>query len=404
VAATTPLIEMRSLYFIACAAAVLAPTGCTPTRPAPRQTGRANVAILAARVFDPVAATFSGPAVVLVNGSRITDVIPASRFKPEMADTVIDLKELTVLPGLIDSHVHLGIGNGVRRTALADLEAGFTTVVDLGAVSFRILRVRDSINAGLIPGPRVLAAGLWIGIKGGTCEFNGIGVSGGPEQFRARVRENVAAGADVIKLCVTSWPTDAFANPDKFELPDDDLAAAIEEGHKLGRIVVAHDLSAAGVRAALRHGIDGLVHTAFADSATVESLARAKVFMIPTLASLTSGDTSSAARALPAALSRAYRAGVPIVFGTDAGVLTHGSNSMEFSAMVHAGISAEDALRSATINAARVWRLSDSVGIVAKGMVADIVAVSGDPLVDIGTMSRVQFVMARGHVVTRPQQ
>jgi len=321
-----------------------------------------------------------------------------------MADSVIDLKGLTVLPGLIDSHVHLGIGNGIRRTALADLEAGFTTVVDLGAVSFRILRVRDSINAGLIPGPRVLAAGLWIGIKGGTCEFNGIGVSGGPEQFRARVRENVAAGADVIKLCVTSWSADAYRNPDGFELPEDDLAAAIEEGHRLGRLVVAHDLSAGGVRAALRHGIDGLAHTAFADSATLESLARRKVFMIPTLASLTSGDTSAAGRALPAALFRAYRAGVPIVFGTDAGVLPHGSNSSEFSAMVRAGMTPDDAIRSATVNAARAWRLADSVGVVARGMVADIIAVSGDPLIDIGIMSRVQFVMARGRVVTQPRQ
>ena len=156
------------------------------------------------------------------------------------------------------------------------------------------------------------------------------------------------------------------------------------------------------MRAALRNGVDGLVHTAFADSATLAGLARRRVFMIPTMASLTTGDTSGAGRALPAALLRAYRAGVPIVFGTDAGVIPHGSNATEFSAMVRAGVTPADAMRSATVNAARAWRLADSVGVVARGMVADIVAVSGDPLVDLESMSRVQFVMARGRVVRGP--
>ena len=339
---------------------------------------------------------------MLVNGTRIADVIPAARFHPEMSDSVLDLGDLTLLPGLIDSHVHLVIGDGIHRAAMADLRAGFTTVVDLGATSFRVLRVRDSINAGLIPGPRVLAAGLWIGIKGGICEFTGIGVSGGPEQFRARVRENVAAGADVIKLCISSWVGDAFANPDKFEIPEDDLAASVDEAHRLGKLIVAHDISPGGVRAAIRHGINGLAHAAYVDSATLEKLARGRVFMIPTLASLTAGDTSKAAPALVAAVERAYRAGVPIVFGTDGGVLPHGRNAEEFLAMASAGISQRDALRAATVNAAKAWRIADSVGVIAKGMVADIIAVRGDPLSDLTVLSRVPFVMARGRVVVTP--
>ena len=374
---------------------------CTRGAPHP-PTQRAHLAIKAARVLDPRSGTFAGPSVVLVNGARIADVLPASRFHPDMSDSVLDLGDLTLLPGLIDSHVHLVIGNGIRRAALADLQAGFTTVVDLGATSFQVLRVRDSINAGLIPGPRVLAAGLWIGIKGGICEFTGIGVSGGPEQFRARVRENAAAGADLIKLCVSSWTRDAFANPEKFEIPEDDLAASIDEAHRLGKLVVGHDISLAGVRAALRYGIDGLAHAAYVDSWIAAELARRKVFMIPTLASLTAGDTSRAAPALVAAVARAYRARVPLVFGTDGGVLPHGRNAEEFLAMAGAGISPRDALRAATVNAAKAWRLADSVGLIAKGMVADMIAVRGDPVTDLRVLSRVPFVMARGRVVATP--
>ena len=131
---------------------------------------------------------------------------------------VVDLSAYTVLPGLIDAHVHLAIGGPVRENALADLRAGFTTVVDLGARTHRLLQLADSINAGHVPGPRVLAAGIWVGKKGGVCEFNGIGIAGAPEAFADRVRANVAAGASVIKLCVSGWPAESYANPDSVQL------------------------------------------------------------------------------------------------------------------------------------------------------------------------------------------
>ena len=339
--------------------------------------------------------------IAALEGGRIRSIGPGPA--PAGA-TVYDLSALTVLPGFIDAHVHLAIGGPVRANALADLQAGFTTVVDLGARTHRLLRLRDSINAGAIPGPRVLAAGIWVGRKDGVCEFGGIGIAGGAEGFRARVRENIAAGADVIKVCVTGWPADAYANPDLYELPDGTLRAVVEEAHAGGRKVIAHDISLGGVRAALAAGVDGLAHAAYLDSATAALLRGRSVFLIPTLASLTGGDTSGASRGLIAGVALAQRAGVRLVFGTDGGVLPHGQNAQEFLALASAGIPPLELVRAATTNAAQALGIADSLGQVAAGMLADIVAVEGDPLRDVRALQRVRFVMSRGSVVlhTRP--
>ncbi len=372
--------------------------GGTRTAPLPR----AAFAIRADRILDPRTGQYSPPSLLLVRGAKIIAVLPAASYKPELADSTIDLRGLAVLPGLVDAHVHLAIGGSVADNTLADLRAGFTTVVDLGARTHRLLRIRDSINAGAIAGPRVLAAGMWNGIKGGVCEFNGIGIAGGAGEFRARVRENVSAGADVIKLCVSGWPNEAFSDPGKYELPDDVLAASVDEAHRLRRLVVAHDISLAGVQAALRFGVDGLAHTPYLDSATALQLRAKNVFIIPTLASLAGNDTSRASRALVASLELAHRLGVPLVFGTDGGVLPHGENAEEFLALTGAGVSALDAIRAATINAARAFGLSDSLGLIAWGMAADIIAVAGDPLIDMNVLKAPRFVMARGRVVRWP--
>jgi len=309
-----------------------------------------------------------------------------------------------VLPGFIDAHVHLAIGNGVAASALADLRAGFTTIVDLGSRTTRLLQLRDSINAGFLPGPRVLAAGVWVGVKGGVCEFNGIGISGGVDEFRARIRANAQAGAEVAKLCISGWPADAFANPAKYEMSDDVIKASVAEAHAAKQIAVAHDISLGGVRAALDAGIDGLAHTAYVDAPTAGRMREAHVFMISTLASLTANDTSAASRALFGAVDLAHRAGVSIVFGTDGGVLPHGRNAEEFSALVRAGLSPLEAIRAATVSAATAFRLQDSVGTVRNGMVADLVAVRRDPLLDVQTLSRPVFVMSRGKVVLAPER
>jgi imidazolonepropionase-like amidohydrolase len=354
------------------------------------------IAIRAGRILDPSTGNAALRQTILIQGGRIGAIGPNVRI-PAGA-TVYDLSSATIIPGLVDAHVHLGLGGPVRANALADLRAGFTTVVDLGARTHRILRMRDSINAGLIPGPRVLAAGIWVGRKDGVCEFGGIGIAGGAEAFRRRVRENIEAGADIIKLCVTGWPAEARANPDAYELPDSTLKAVVDEAHSGKRRVIAHDLSRGGVRAAVAAGIDGLAHAAFLDSATAVLLRGRSVFLIPTLASLTGGDSSAASRELAQAVALAHRVGVRLVFGTDGGVLPHGQNAQEFIALYQAGIPLLDVLRSATTNAARALGL-DSLGQIAPGMVADIVALDGDPLADVTAFQRVKFVMSRGQVV-----
>ena len=360
-----------------------------------------TVAIRAGKIVDPVTGQVATGQTIVIDGALIRAV--GADVKPPAGATVYDLSGLTVIPGLIDAHVHLAIGGTVRDNALADLRAGFTTVADLGARTHRLLRLRDSINAGQIPGPRVLAAGIWVGRKDGVCEFNGIGIAGGPEAFRQRVRDNIAAGADLIKVCVTGWPADAYARPDDYELPDSTLRAVVNEAHAGGRRVIAHDISMGGVRAAVAAGIDGLAHAAFLDSATALSLRAHAIFLIPTLASLTSGDTSAVARGLFGSVGLAQRLGVRLVFGTDGGVLPHGQNAQEFGALRQAGVPALDQLRAATTNAAQALGLADSLGRIAAGMLADIVAVNGNPLDDVTAYQRVKFVMLRGRVVVDPR-
>ena len=362
------------------------------------------IALRAGRVLDPATGSASLNQIILVQRGRIGAIGPDVAI-PAGA-TVYDLSNATIIPGLIDAHVHLALGGPVRANALADLRAGFTTVIDLGSRTTRLLQIRDSINAGAIPGPRVYAAGVWVGRKNGVCEFGGIGIPGGgsAEGFRQRVRDNVDAGADFIKVCVTGWPADAYAHPDDYELPDSTLKAVVDAAHARRRKVIAHDISLGGVRAGIAAGIDGLAHAAYLDSATALLLRTRSIFMVPTLASLTadpSGQLSEASRALVRSVGLARRVGVRLVFGTDGGVLPHGQNATEFVAMYRAGVPLAELLRSATINAARAFGL-DSLGQIGQGMVADLVALETDPRDDVTAYQKVKFVMSRGTVIESP--
>ena len=352
-----------------------------------------------ARLLDVESGRLVQDAAVVVEGGRITRVGRRGEIAVAASDSVIDLPGHTLLPGLIDAHVHLAIGGPPRANAAADLMAGFTTIVDLGSRTTRLLVIRDSINAGQIPGPRVIAAGIWIGVQGGVCEFGGIGIAGSAEGFRARVRENVAAGAEVIKACVSGWPGAAFAQPESYEMPDSVLSAIVDEAGRSGRMVIAHDISLGGVGAAVRTGVRGLAHAAYVDSAAADAMKARGMFMISTLTTL-AGDSSPGSLALVAATALAHRRGVPIVFGTDGGVLPHGQNAAEFAALMRAGLSPLDAIRSATITAARALGL-DSLGVIAPGKVADLVAVPGNPLEDLAALQRPAFVISRGRVVRR---
>jgi imidazolonepropionase-like amidohydrolase len=363
----------------------------------------AEILLRTTRWLDPESgALMNGPTVIRVADGRVSGIY--TNAEPDRARTgsVIDLGAATVLPGLVDAHVHLQIGGDPEANATAALRAGFTTVVDLGATTDVVLRLRDRIASGALEGPRILAAGLWAGTRGGVCEFGGIGLTG-PDAFRARVRENVQAGADLTKLCVSGWLAEAFQKPDAYEIDDASLAAAVEESKKAGRPVIAHAISPGSARAAARAGVNGLAHAALIDEALATELRERGVFIVPTLASLAGERTSPAAQALRQSVGIAHRAGVSIVFGTDGGVLPHGRNAEEFAAMVQAGVPPLAALRSATTQAAQALKLGKGTGQICLGCVADLIAVEGNPLKDIQALSRVVFVMRAGRIIRRPQ-
>lgn len=372
--------------------------GCSTWSATPAGGQRAELAVRAARVLDVKTGRYGGPAVLLVTGTRITAIVPTTQFDTGSASRVIDLGDMTVVPGLIDAHVHLAIGGPVRANALADLRAGFTTVADQGALTHRLLVLRDSINSGHIEGPRVLAAGIWVGTKGGVCEFNGIGIAGGAEAFVQRVRENIAAGANMTKVCLSSWPAASYASPDSVEIPRDVLRAIVEASHAAHRPVTAHAISRGAARAALDAGVDGLVHAAYVDASLATAMRARGMWMSPTIASLTAGDTSAAARALAAAVRVAHDAGVSLVFGTDGGVLPHGRGIDEMQALVSSGLTPLEAIQAATINAAKALAIADTVGQIAVGMSADFIAVRGDPLRDVTALRNVGLVVSRGRV------
>jgi imidazolonepropionase-like amidohydrolase len=358
----------------------------------------ADTYIRSARWLDPVSGDLRGPSVFHVSGSTIAGIIPAAEFDRNPAGPVTDLGAATILPGLIDAHVHLTIGGTPEANALAVLKAGFTTVVDLGATTDAVIRLRGRINAGVVQGPRILAAGLWAGRKDGICEFGGIGLAGGPGGFRARVRDNVKAGADFTKVCVSTWLADAFQKPDAYEIDDASLVAVVDESQQAKRLVIAHAISLGSVKASLSAGVNGLAHAAFVDRPTAAEMRARGMFMIPTLASLVADRTGPAAVALRQSVAAASAAGVPMVFGTDGGVLPHGQNAREFAAMAAAGLSPIESIRAATTTAARVLGLGRA-GTLAPGAPADLIAVDGDPLKDLSALSRVTFVMRGGRLL-----
>jgi imidazolonepropionase-like amidohydrolase len=329
---------------------------------------------------------------IVVREGRIVEIHPPVKplRLPPGAKT-LDLRGRTVLPGLIDTHVHLTLSGDPAANALATLRAGFTTVVDLGSADGAGLKLRDRVARGAIPGPRVIAAGSWIGAKGGVCEFGGATVAG-PEEARRRARADLDAGADLLKVCVTGWPADAVAAPDSVELGTGSLDAVLEVARAAGRPVYAHAIGRAGALLAVEHGVRALAHTPIVDSAAAVRLRATGVVVISTLATLTArpekGELLGSFKLLRAA-------GVPIVLGTDAGVLTHGRNADEILALVEAGLRPAEAMRAATVEAAALLGRKD-LGEIAIGAAADFVVVIGDPLEAPGLLARPALVLKAG--------
>jgi imidazolonepropionase-like amidohydrolase len=354
--------------------------------------------LTARRVLDVERGAIIENGLVIVKGDKITAVGRKGEVKPEGEQ--LDLGDVTLMPGMIDAHVHLTLAGTGEANARATLKAGFTTVQDLGAVTYDNLKIRDAIREGKFPGPHVVASGLWLGVSGGTCDFQGIGVKGA-DAFRARVQKDVDEGADLIKVCASGWLAQAAEKPDTCEISEEELRAAIDEAHKLKRRVAVHAISERAIAASVTCGADLIVHGGFTSKATAAEMVQRHVFQLPTLFSLKKNVDASLYEKLRAHLAGAVRDGLPIAFGTDAGVIRHGNNAQEFAELAAIGLKPPAAIRAATVEAAKAVGLGGQIGVLKSGTRADIIAVDGNPLDGLNALQKVTFVMKAGQPIDR---
>jgi imidazolonepropionase-like amidohydrolase len=382
-----------------------------------------TVAILAGRMLDVRTGTLIENPVILTDGSRIRAAGPASRVKIPTETPVLDWSGLTVLPGLIDAHVHLAWGTPEpgkpqpgTGEAWATLNAGFTTVRNPGSTGAADVRLRDAIEAGLVEGPRMQAAGFALGREGGVCDrvFAGEGRASGQEEIRRRTAEAFAAGADLVKLCAGGGVVASPAEAGAIVYSADEMRVAVEEAHRRGKRVGVHAQGPVAIANAVRAGADSIEHGALIDEATAALMKSAGTALVPTLyrldwqieAAERNGAPPEQLAALTATrdaaqanVRRAIAAGVPIVFGTDATVYPHGLNAREFAVLVKLGMTPAQAIRAATLDAAALMGWDKRVGEIAPGHLADLVAVEGNPLEDVTVLEHVFKVMKGGRLV-----
>jgi len=376
--------------------------------------------------------------VVFDDGGMITAV--GSNPALPAGVTAMDLSHSTCLPGLIDVHTHLtadpidngyaSLGISVPREAMKGaknaartLNAGFTTVRNVGAGNFTDVALRDEINEGGIPGPRMIVSGPPLGITGGHCDNNLLpyefhfrdgGVADGPWAARAKVREVVKYGADVIKVCASGGVLSKGDLPGTPQYTLEELTAIAEEAHKLGRKVAAHAHGTQSIKDAINAGIDSIEHSSLIDD---EGIALAKKRGTYLVFDIYNDDfilqEGAKAGMLPESIEkekklgrlqrenfrRAFQAGAKMAFGTDAGVYPHGENAKQLAKMAEWGMQSLDAIQAATINAADLIGWKDKVGVLEAGHYADIIAVNGDPLRDLKLLQSPVFVMKGGKVV-----
>ena len=431
-------MNARPFLTLAVSAALLAPHAAVAQAPAERV-----IAIRAGRLIDVDAGRVVENAVIVVRGERIAAVGPDVAV-PAGAE-VIDLSGHTVMPGFIDAHTHLdgdpsggysdhrlhewpgyativGVKNA-RKTLLA----GFTTVRNVGSDEWADIALRDAIQNGLVPGPRILAAGYSLGITGGHCDTNGYrpdlpergveqGIADGVDQAIAAVRHQVKYGADVIKICATGGVLSAGDAVGVQQFTEEEMRAIVRTAAMADRKVAAHAHGTEGIKAAVRAGVASIDHGAMLDEEAIRLMKERGTYLVPTRMAFEyvaqaarQGKLApwAATKALEvedrarASFAAAVRAGVKIAFGTDAGVFPHGENADEFRLMVEGGMTPIEAIRSATYHAARLLGREADVGSLAAGRYADVVAVRGDPLADIRLLRQVDFVMKGGVVYKR---
>src|SRR5213596_1005628 len=409
-----------------------------------------SVVLKAARMFDGKSNALVQNAVVIVQGDKIVDA--GSNLPIPSGAQVVDLGDATLSPGFMDAHTHLTLDysgdynlrrlheldlnvseQAIRATvfARATVEAGFTTVRDLGSRfvgsrEFVDVALRNSINKGLVVGPRMLVATKGIGATGGhfdpTSGFRDFlfgrgpdftdGIADGPEEIRKAVRFEVKNGADVIKGAVSGGVLSLADEVDTPQLTPAEMAALVDESHRLRKKVAVHCHGDQAAREAIEAGVDSIEHGSFLKPETLTLMKNKGIYLTPTLMAtewiMSKIDNyppalQAKAKAAGAARSEMFRnavkMGVKISFGTDAAVFPHGQNAKEFKLMVDLGMTPIDALKSATANDAELLGLVQKVGTLEKGKLADIVAVPGDPTADITATERVSFVMKEGKII-----
>lgn len=374
---------------------------------------------------------------VIVQGETIAGVAATSATPKQAGDREIDLREYTLMPGLIDVHTHLtGANNfdpyfelsmtpakeaiiGVEN-AKVTLEAGFTTVRNVGAGDYTDVALRDEINAGHIPGPHMQVSGPPLGITGGHCDENllpfqyhvtGDGVADGIAAVQQKVRQNIKYGADLIKVCATGGVLSKGDDPQASQYTLEEMQAIVADAHRLGRKVAAHAHGAQGILWASEAGVDSIEHGSYLDEAGIAMMKKHGTYFVPTAYLI---DWMSESGKLPpfylqkmkdvstvekANAKRAIKAGVKVALGTDAAVYPHGLNAHEVDVYVNQfGMTPLQGIQTGTINAADLMGWTAKVGTLEPGKWADVIAVSGDPLKDVKVLQSVKFVMKSGTV------
>lgn len=430
---------MKKIVFVSISALLLAST------PVAAQTVDQVTVVHAGRLLDKPGSAPSGPSTVIIRNGKIVEVLSGYQPGPTGA-TLIDLKDKFVLPGLIDSHVHLDSDAGgdaaliesftdsparaAYRTAgnaKKTLMAGFTTVRNLGDGSGATLALRDAVAAGELPGPRIIDAGRSISTTSGHMDatlsvsedlHGSIGqenLCDGVESCRQAVRKQIRRGVDVIKIATTGGVNSRIGSGLGRQIFDDEVKALVDTAHLYGKKVAVHAHSDDGINAALAVGADSIEHGTMLTDETIKLFKAAGAYYVPTLSTVNGYIERLAANpnAYPPdvlakvkwrigvtgkSLAKAYPAGVKIAFGTDAGVSKHGRNADEFELMVKYGMPASAAIQAATMNAATLLGVDKQVGSLEPGKAADLIAVAGDPIVDITTLKSVRFVMKDGRV------
>jgi imidazolonepropionase-like amidohydrolase len=395
--------------------------------------------IHAGHVLDVRTGEWRANQAIVIEGDKITEITASADVRTTAGDSTIELPDATVLPGLIDMHTHLtfdltslgyqGLAISTAREALhgarnakRTLEAGFTTVRNVGARDYADIALREAINDGDVIGPRMVTSGPALGITGGHCDenllppafhFQSQGVADGIEGVQHKVREVIKYGAEVIKICATGGVLSKGDDPNASQYTLEEMKAIVAEAHRLGRKVAAHAHGAEGVRWASEAGVDSVEHGHLMDDLSIATLKKNGTYLVPTLflteymqqnmersevPEFSKQKMREVAAAAQQNAKKAFAAGVKVAFGTDAAVYPHGLNAGEFHVYVKLGMTPLAAIQTATINAADLLGWKDRVGLLEPGKFADLVAVDGDPTKDVTILEHVKFVMKGGAV------